>query len=385
VHPIDRRRALVKLGGVAAAGLAATACGTVHAGAPSGTALVRRRPPGTLLWHARAAASQDEPRIVAADGMVYVTGGGQDRGDSGTYAFNAATGKLMWRIAGPRTYATGPGAAFGFQVSSGDVTTVVASSAATGRPLWTHDAGHLLDNAKVGSLSYADGLVYIAAGTTTDDVTGQPAVRALDARTGRRVWRSYVGGPLQEPAVADGRVYVATTNQIAALNATTGARLWESAKVGENPFPVVVVDGVVCGIPITTNAAAPAFGLDSVSGRRLWQANVPGVVLTGTGSIALFMSAVIGMSNAATTFTVLARRARSGQAAWKHTFPGEPAVAAGGGVLYVGSGDRTIRAITAATGTTLWSHRLAAPPADVAVDSNTVYVLDQNSVYALQA
>jgi len=62
-----------------------------------------------------------------------------------------------------------------------------------GRTLWTHDAGPLLDNAKVGWLAYAGGLVYVAAGTTENSTVGQPTVRALDARTGRRAWAVTIG------------------------------------------------------------------------------------------------------------------------------------------------------------------------------------------------
>jgi outer membrane protein assembly factor BamB len=390
VREMSRRRALSGFAGLTAATLASAAagCGTARAGAAA-PASSRRRPPGTLLWHARAVRGADEPRIVAADGMVYVTGNGQNRGDSGTYAFGSKSGKLAWHIPGPRTFAAGAGAAFGFQVSNSDVTTVVAASAAAGRTRWTHDAGHLLDDAKVGWLSYANGLVYIAAGTTTDNTTGQPTVSALDARTGRRVWRTYTGVPLQEPAVADGRVYVTTTDRVVALNAATGARLWESARVGANVFPMTVVDGVVYGTafgasPLGGGAAPPAFGLDGATGHELWHANVPGIPVPGTAGIALFESFDIGVTGNGPS-TVQARHARSGKLAWKRTVTGGMTAAAAG-VVYLGIDPRTLLAVAAATGHTLWSHRLPAPGADVGVAGDTVYVLDANgAVYALQA
>jgi outer membrane protein assembly factor BamB len=392
VREMSRRRALSGFAGLTAATLAsaaATGCGTAGASAAA-PALNRRRPPGTLLWRAQAVRGADEPRIVAADGMVYVTGNGQNRGDSGTYAFASKTGKLGWHIPGPRTFAAGAGAAFGFQVSNSDVTTVVAASAATGRTIWTHDAGHLLDNAKVGWLSYANGLVYLAAGTSADNVTGQPAVRALDARTGRLVWRTYVGVPLQEPAVANGRVFVTTTDRVVALNAGTGVRLWESARVGANVSPMAVVDGAICGTPIGASplgagTAPPAFGLDSATGHELWHADVPGIPVTGTGSIVLFMSFEIGMTQSASSTTVQARHARSGRLAWKRTFPGGFAAAAAG-VVYLGVGPHTLLAVAAATGTTLWSYRVPAAGADMTVSGNTLYLLDANGVvYAVAA
>ena len=395
MREMSRRRALSGFAGLTAATLAsaaATGCDAARANAPAAAAAPassRRHPPGTLLWHAKAARGADEPRIVVADGMVYVTGSGHNHGDSGTYVFDSKTGRLAWHIPGPRTFAAGSHAAFGFQVSNSDVTTVIAASAATGRTLWTHDAGHLLDDAKVGWLSYANGLVYIAAGTTTDNTTGQPTVRALDARTGRRVWGTHVGVPLQEPAVANGRVYVTTTDRVVALNATTGARLWESARVGANLLPLAVVDGVVYGTafgPLGGGAAPPAFGLDGATGHELWHAEVPGIPVTGTGGIALFESFVIGVTGNPGPTTLQARHARSGKLAWTHTFPAGAALAAAAGVLYVGTGTHGLLAIAAATGKTLWSYRLFAPGEDAGVFGGRVYVLDGNGVvYALQA
>jgi outer membrane protein assembly factor BamB len=86
------------------------------------------------------------------------------------------------------------------------------------------------------------------------------------------------------------------------------------------------------------------------------------------------------------SFTVQARHARSGTLAWKRTFPGDPALATADGVLYLGSGNGTLQAIAATTGRPLWSHRLAAPAADIAVSGSTVSALDSDGgVYALQA
>jgi hypothetical protein len=70
----------------------------------------------------------------------------------------------------------GPGAVFGFTVApDGRRTDVMAVSAANQQTLWTADAAHMLDNAKLGWMVYAGGLVYIAASTT--DCPARPDVR----------------------------------------------------------------------------------------------------------------------------------------------------------------------------------------------------------------
>ena len=351
---MSRRTALAGFGG-ATATLTIAACGRVAAGAATGVA-AGRRPAGTLLWQSQAVPA-DQPGIVAAAGRVYVTGGGQDYGDSGIYAFDAATGRRLWRTpgsSGPYPYAASASAVYGFTVTRGGTTTgVSASDAATGRALWTHDAGQMLDSAKVGWLAYAGGLVYIAAGTTEDDTAGQPAVRALDARTGRRVWRAYAGSAPQTPALAGGLVYLhdaasetSASGYLVALDAATGARRWRSADLGELAYPPVVVGGVACctGGSLTQGIT---FGLDSRTGREIWHARAPGLALAGTQDIVFLFEFSVGQTS---SFTIWARQIRTGALAWTRQFPGQPALAAARGVRYLGYGSRTLQAIAAATG-----------------------------------
>jgi outer membrane protein assembly factor BamB len=333
---------------------------------------------------------------VAADGTVYAAGGGQDNGDSGTYAFDAVTGKQLWRTpgpSGPRPYAAGPGAAFGFSVTSGGTTNVLASSAATGRTLWTHDAGRMLDSAKVGWLAYAGEQVYIAAGTTQNSTTGQPTVRALDARTGRRVWAATIGVGPQEPTLAGSVLYtpdisspIATTGRVVALHAATGTRLWQSAEIGGIPGLLVVTNGVVIGTALLTRSfKSAAFALDAATGRRLWHADVAGGAIAATDGMVFFFSTSISATGKVSPTIVSARYARSAKPAWTRSFAAETVPAAAGGVLYAGGDDRTLHAVAASTGDTLWSHRIAAPPVDIAVDGGALYALDQRGVvYALQ-
>src|SRR5262250_247397 len=122
-HAIGRRQALAGIGITVADLATATACGRQAAEtAPSRPTARGGRVGGTLLWRSQAASGDDEPRITTAAGMVYVTGGGHDYGDSGIYAFDAATGRELWRTpstSGPRPYAAGPGAVFGFTVTPG--------------------------------------------------------------------------------------------------------------------------------------------------------------------------------------------------------------------------------------------------------------------------
>ncbi len=363
-----------------------------HGATATGVAAFRR-PGGTLLWQSRAVAA-DQPNIVVAADRVYVTGGGNNYGDSGTYAFDAATGRQLWRTpgsSGPYPYAASASAVYGFTVTPRTgMSYVSASDAANGRTLWTHDAGQVLDSAKVGWMIYAGGLVYIAAGTTDDSTAGQPAVRALDARTGRRVWQAFAGSAPQEPPVAGGLVYVTDSGggisgpgYLVALDAATGARRWRSGNLGGPVYPPVVAGNVVC----CTGAGlskSDTFGLDARTGRELWHAPVPGLASIGTEDIVFLLG--FQFFSQASSFTIWALHASTGTVAWTRKYSGGPALAVAGGVLYLGYGTSTVQAIAATTGHALWTHKLRAMPAALAVGGSTVYALDANGgVYALQA
>jgi outer membrane protein assembly factor BamB len=378
---LSRRQALSAGGGAAAAGLlAVTGCGVTTA-ARAGTTTVAA---GQLIWRAQVAASSDEPVLIAADGLVYAGISAAANGDARTYAINAATGRQAWIATGPRPYAASSGAVFGFAVTRGGATDVVATGAASGRTLWTHDAGPLLDNAKVGWLAYADGLVYAAAGTTENRTAGQPTVRALNARTGRRVWAVTLGAGPQSPVLAGGVLYtpdvtspVASTGRVVALHASTGARRWTSAALAGAPGLLLVTDGTVCGSTLSASGSA-IFALDGATGRQLWQRAAGGLPMAAAGGMVFLMP----LSTAKATLS--AWHARSGRSAWTRTVPAGAFAVASGSVLYL-AGGQTLTAVTATTGTTLWSYRLAADVADVAADGDAVYALDEHGdVYALR-
>lgn len=163
-----------------------------------------------------------------------------------------------------------------------------------------------------------------------------------------------------------------------ALHASTGARKWESAGLGAIPGQLVAVGDTVCGSALTRNFGSSVFALDSATGRRLWHADSGGFPVTATNSMVFLVPLSTGPAR------VSAWHARSGQHAWTRTFSGEGALAAFGGVLYAGSG-RTLLAVAATTGHTLWSYPLGADAADITVDGGAVYVLDgRGDVYALR-
>lgn len=411
---MSRRRALSAFGGMTAAGglaagvsglgaavfgtVAANAAGRSGTAARSGTAGLARRP-GTLLWRQQAGngptvSSSKDPdawvNVVAADGMVYVSSLAQANGDCDTYAIEAATGRLAWRTQGLLPFDAGAGAVFGFEITGSGTAEVVALSTGTGRTAWTYQTSQWLnDYTPRGWLAYAGDMVYIASGTTKFTPGIQPTLRALDARTGRRVWAaSLTGSGGQDPAVADDILYTATNGRVVALKGATGARRWESDYISDFAISALfTADGIVCGNSMANdNAGLAFFALDDATGRQLWQLSANADIAAVASDIVFFAVTAVNLDGT-TSSALAARYARSGKLAWTRAATGNVEMAAGN-ALYLSDGDNgaTLVAMAATTGDTLWTYQLAAAVEDVAAADGVVYAADaKGTLYALQA
>ncbi|GBC94735.1 Outer membrane protein assembly factor BamB [bacterium HR16] len=170
---------------------------------------------------------------------------------------------------------------------------------------------------------------------------------ALDAETGRVIWRYPTDQPLNAqfrttPAVADGIIYVgATDSNLYALSATTGKVLWTFRAQGAIlSHPTVVNDVVYFG-----SADGRVYAINAKTGEPIWRGGFR------------TLDAVNG------------------------------AVAVADDMVYFISADQTLYAAAAPTGLLLWRMRLpgtlyALSP--VVADRN-VYVVASNVLYVLQA
>jgi outer membrane protein assembly factor BamB len=146
---------------------------------------------GTLRWRFQTDGGTIDGVPTVANDLVYV--GVQDGPYAGSvYALEASTGAVRWRV---------------------------------------HDSMHAYSAPAV-----ADGVLYV--GST------EGSVAALDARTGTVRWRFQTDGPVGSlPAVANGVVYAAFNDgSVYALNAKTGAQRWRfqtDGAQGMAPSPVV--------------------------------------------------------------------------------------------------------------------------------------------------
>jgi len=145
--------------------------------------------------------------------------------DGNVYAYGATTGRLLW-ASNAGTYVYTAPAVWNRTVYVGSYDgRFYAFDAATGARRWTFDAHSSIH----GAPSVIGGLVYFATCGTCGRHGSRHAARgprrtyALDARTGKPVWRYPAGH--YSPIVADAeRVYLASSSRIIALTDRTQAK-----------------------------------------------------------------------------------------------------------------------------------------------------------------
>jgi len=142
-----------------------------------------------------------------------------------------------------------------------------AMDANTGKELWRASFKLPENGGSVfgGGASYNEGRVYVT--------TGLGEVAALDAKDGAIKWRVKPAGPLRgSPTVSFGAVYVMTQdNQIVALNIEDGALLWnESASVAQTGVFGVAAPAAGQGTIVAGYSSGELVAYRYENGRQLW-------------------------------------------------------------------------------------------------------------------
>ncbi|HTM21331.1 MAG TPA: PQQ-binding-like beta-propeller repeat protein, partial [Kofleriaceae bacterium] len=202
---------------------------------------------------------------------------------------------------------------------------------------------------------------------------------ALDARTGRRLWKRYLGDPtLAQVAAAGGLVYAAHPGQderevmLSAYRVTDGEWVW-SRYVGKELLAAPVVHG---GAVYAANLDGALFRFDAATGKRSWYTDVRATTAPWIAGDEVFVSrrrrgreeqVVLDVDSGKLLRTHHAMghawdvpRSAQDQMEQVWAFEGSRPVVAGG-VRYVAMAGE-VRATDAATGAPLWARRYAADP-----------------------
>jgi outer membrane protein assembly factor BamB len=153
-------------------------------------------------------------------------------------------------------------------------TQVTAVDAQSGARIWTFDVEPKEDSGGAGGgVAVAGDRLFVA--------TGFAQLIALEAATGKEIWRSALTAPLRAgPTVAAGKVFAVTIdNQVHALDAATGRKLWAHAGITENAGLYGSASPAFEGnIVIATFSSGEIFALRADNGRVLWSDSLAGLL-----------------------------------------------------------------------------------------------------------
>ncbi|MGB7756666.1 MAG: outer membrane protein assembly factor BamB [Salinisphaera sp.] len=227
----------------------------------------------------------------------------------------------------------------------------------------------------------ANGRVYVA--------NNDGEVVALNLANGHRVWHVDTDEQLiSGPSVVDGTLLVGTRNgEVIALSADNGSKDWSADLSSE----VIAAPAGTSDVVVARTVDGHVAALNMATGDRLWtiESSVPNLTMRGTASPVIQGNTVyVGMDSGKVQALDLA----TGEQRWEQTVAlpegrseldrivdvdGNPLVD-GNSVYAISAGDALV-SMSANGGHIRWKHKIASEN-NLAVDNSNVYATDMNSV-----
>ncbi len=289
-----------------------TDAGKPIAGAP-GTTLA----PGSLIWKFTAAkepGGSAKPIFCAATvyaGIVYVGEGYHEDTGCRLFALHSGTGKTQWTVRTNSHTESSPTITPGriiFGAGDDGILCYDLTSATEPSPKLHWQTKNLhIDSAPC----VVDGRVFI--GTVIGDIHDSLAVLALDAETGKQIWK--VNTPLPVPGCAshsNGRIYVGLGNgklgleadkpagAVWCLDAKTGEKLWTF----DTKAAVYSTPALANGHCYFTSYDHHVYCLDDATGNLKWKVNLgspltTAPVVTSDDVVVITVEGIVKCLNAA--------------------------------------------------------------------------------------
>jgi outer membrane protein assembly factor BamB len=233
---------------------------------------------------------------------------------------------------------------------------VSAFDAATGKRLWRLDPApeDARDQTYGGGVAAAADRVFVT--------TGYGEVLALDAATGKQIWRKALSGPSHgAPTVADDRVFAITVdNQLQVLAADDGRVLWTHSGLPEPASLLGAASAAVEGdVVVVPYSSGELFGLRIENGRVLWSDNLATAQPLGAlnsiadvrGQPVIDRDRVFAVSN---NGLMVAIDLRTGDRVWEQDIGSTHAPWAAGDFIYVIANDLTLVCLRRQDGKVAW-------------------------------
>ena len=292
--------------------------------------------------------------------------------DNHFYAYNAASGAVLWNYAGTGSFEYASPARYKEMVYAGNTAGVMyAFNDITGQVAWNYTTA----SAIISSPVVVDGIVYFGS---TDNY-----LYALDAQTGALKWKYNSSNPIAvTPVVNNGKIYFSNVNYTNdatyyAIDATTGNLQWQYTDAGNHGFSnAALTNGVLC----FGSGNGYFYGLNSATGALNWKYATP----DKTSFIAASPVAANGIVYAGTYFnlsfsppagSLYAINVADGSLAW--TSLNNVGINLGGTIdganLYITANDENIYDINITNGTILWKKSITPNGALPAVKDGVIY------------
>jgi outer membrane protein assembly factor BamB len=237
---------------------------------------------------------------------------------------------------------------------------VSAFDVATGHRLWKFDTAprDTRDQTYGGGVAAQGDRVYVT--------TGYGEAIALDAATGKVIWRKPLNAPSHgAPTVADQRVFAITVdNQLEVLAADDGRVLWTHNGLPEPASLLGAASPAVEGdIVVVPYSSGELFGLRVENGRVLWEDNLATAQPLGSansiadvrGQPVIDRDRVFAVANSG---LMVAIDLRTGDRVWEQDLGSTHAPWAAGDYVYVLAGDDEVVCLRRDDGKVRWVREL---------------------------
>ncbi len=233
---------------------------------------------------------------------------------------------------------------------------ISAYRAETGERLWRHEPKVPKADSEAfgGGLAYNAGRLYVT--------TGFGDVLALEADTGKIVWKQTLSGPMRAaPTVSGGQLYVVTIdNQLNVLDADTGEKKWTHTALSESAGLLgggsVAVEGSTVVVPYSSGEI---FAMRAENGRVVWSDNLTAVRRIDAmaslahirGSPVIDRGVVYAISHSG---RLVAIDQRSGARIWERSIGGVDMPWVAGEFIFVLSNENELYCLTRQGGRVRW-------------------------------
>jgi outer membrane protein assembly factor BamB len=213
-------------------------------------------------------------------------------------------------------------------------------------------------------------------------------IRALEAESGKTIWKADTELPLSAGPATDGELVVAgsSNGDVIALDAATGDFIWAVQVTSE----VLSAPAVAPGKVVVRTVNGKLTALDSRNGEQLWsvQQSMPRLSVRGTSTPVISRNLVIcGFDNGRVSAVDLSDGGviwdvlldpPSGRTAIERLVDVNSTIQVAGSDVYAVGYQSRLGAIAAESGQLIWSRELSSY-SGMAIDFKTIYLDDQRS------